>query len=186
MFVDFGTQTIDTGELLRLVVDRVQKVTGLGDRVFLSVWPDDWHLSESPRAIQFVAIRPNNFPVWQSVVSGGGFDYTGFNSGLTITSFVQNSSDPESWSGNALTEEAIGITQLVMKVAGAVQGWFPIVGTNADADQRTATPLREYMRIADSGFRYNTVKKGTNWWSKVSMDVEMKYSAKLTTPLDIS
>lgn len=185
--IAFGITPCTPETLLTVIEKRVQLVTGLGDRAFLSLWSDDW-MALNPRANQFAAIRPNQFPVWQSVVDGSGFGLsqagdipglTGFNASITVTVFVQNNADPESLSQQAITEFVLGVTTLVNKAAASLQGFIP-------RDANNNPLVREYMRMTDAGWRYTPISGKDGPWVKVPIDFEVKYGNLFPTLPDIS
>lgn len=180
---------IDPGDLLNLLVAQLAapgtpdgsnlKGAGLGDRAFLTLWPDDL-LLRNAKAKQFVAVRPNRFPVWQTVVQGAGSvtagymgqkTMTGFNTVVSLLCFQQNNADPENLSKQAVTEEARGMIALCMKVITAVQFWNPQKGSSG------LYYLREPARMTDGGFGLDTRGQKDSFWSRASIDVEVKFTA---------
>ena len=178
---NFGVLEVDPNDLLLKLEQQLQQSgtppgsnlpgAGLGDRAFLSLFPDKLHL-ENPVATEFVTIRPVNFPVWQGVVTGAGRDYTGFDASLVLTCFIQMSADPEMKNTNAISEMTRSVTTLVFKVLSAVQFWTP-----QDADGNDM--LREYARIPDGGFQFTPVDGSGGPWVKVALAYQMKFTAKL-------
>lgn len=153
---------------------------GLGDRAFLTAWPDDL-LAKIPRASQFVALRPARFPVWQGVVQGAGTPLqgpgrnataTGFNASVSVVCFAQINADVEAVSVRALTEEVQGIMSFVLGVMKAVQFWAPC--TSAASGR---CYLREPARVADGGFGITPKRLGDAWWAVSPFDLELKFTA---------
>mgnify|MGYP001573650774 CR=1 FL=1 len=144
------------------------------------MWPDEL-LAKNPKAKQFVAIRPNRFPVWQTVIQGAGAPVTigyannntmtGHNSVVSLVCYVQINADPDMNSVQELTEQTLGILSFVQKVVAAVQFWNPFRVGTAD------TYLREPARMTDAGFGMDTKKIGDGWWVKSPIDLEMKFTA---------
>lgn len=188
--MNFGAVPIDPGALLKLVEKQLQEPGtprgsnipggGFGDLAFLSLWPDQLHL-DNPRGKQFVAIRPNRFPVWQSVVSGAGTPLispqwlnsaTGFNAVVTLSCFAQINADPEMRSAQAVSEATLGITSFVLKVIKAVQFWCPCTDNTL-----ANTYLREPARMTDGGFGITPKQGRDGWWVHAPVDLELKFTA---------
>ncbi len=179
---NFGITAIDPVVLLKALEAQLQQSgtpsgsnlpgAGLADRGFLSYYSDEMHL-ENPVAIQFATLRPVNFPVWQNVVDGAGRDPgTGFNGVVAVTCFAQNSSDPEMKNTNAISEDAISTTVFVMRVVSALQFWKPIDGDANDM-------LREPARMDNSGLRFFPVSGKGGPWTRISFNLEIKFTALL-------
>jgi len=185
-----GMAPVDPGDLLGLFVRQLSqggvpegsnlKGAGLGDRAFLTLWPDDL-LLRNARARQFVAVRPNRFPVWQTVVQGAGAPtagylgektMTGFNTVVSCLLFSQNNADPENFSAKAAAEDALGMVALIGKVISALQFWNPL-------DQSTQKYyLREPARMTDGGFGLNSRGQKDSFWTTAVIDWEVKFTAK--------
>ena len=179
----YGITPITPEDMLGILEKRVQQMTGLGDRAFLSLWSQRF-LLQSPRAQKFITIRPVNFPVWQSVCDGSGFEnpLTGYNAAITLTVYVHNSSDPETWSINLVRENVLSLTTLVNLAAASMQGYVPIV----TVDDEELALVREPMRMADSGWRFGDATDGKGGpWSYATVDFECRFSAKLPELPDI-
>lgn len=197
--MDIGTAPIGPDELLLMMQTQLQQggtqtwsnIPGaaLGDLAFLSLWPDELH-GKNPRGKQFVAIRPNRFPVWQSIITGAGTTLNGFGGDLTTPGFNtvvscvcynQLNADPEMMSAQAIAEDTIGMIRLILKVIRALQFWFPFDPNAGPLDihgvPEGATYLREPCRMTDGGFGLNPRKLGDSWWSVGVVDFEMKFTA---------
>ncbi len=172
----YGITPVEPEVLLGIIETRVQQVTQLGDRAFLSLW-DDKFLLQNPIASQFIAIRPDNFPVWQSVTDGSGFENpkTGYNSTLSLLVYVQNNADPENASVQMIREAVLGLTQLVGKAAASLQGWVPTL----TVDGEELALVREPMRMTDAGWRFDSTTGKGGPWSKATVAFECRFSAKL-------
>lgn len=178
---NFGVTPVDPNVLLKMLEVQIQDAgtpagsnkpgAGLGSSGFLSLFTDDIHLAD-PSAVQFITLRPTNFPTWQSVVSGAGEDNTGFNGIVVVTAFAQMSADPEMKNTNAVSEQVLSATTLIMKAAAALQFWQP-----KDTDQNDL--LRQPARIADSGITFSPVTGRGGPWVKMSFPLELKFTAKL-------
>lgn len=189
--MNYGVEPISPGDLLKKLEKQLQEGgtptlsnlpgAGLGDLAFLSLWPDQLHL-DNPRGKQFVAVRPNRFPVWQSVVSGAGTPLvnplwlnsaTGFNAVVTLSCFAQINADVEMRSSQAVAEAALGITSFVTRVIKSVQFWTPYTTVAA-----TATYLREPARMSDGGFGITAKQGKDGWWVHAPVDLELKFTSK--------
>jgi hypothetical protein len=191
MALGFGVTPIATTDLLKLLEKQLKEAgqctgaapnppgAGLGADAFLSLWPDQMHL-DNPRSKRFVAIRPARFPIWQSIVQGSGTPTAGylginttigFNAVVTLACFIQINSDPEMRSANVVTEDVLSVTDFIMRVFKAVQFWQPRDGSNNML-------LREYARVLDGGFGYKQVNTKDGFWCPISVDLELKYTAK--------
>lgn len=164
---------------------------GFGDRAFLSLWPDKLHL-KNPRAKQFVVVRPNRFPVWQTIIQGAGSPVagflgnktmTGFNAVVTTVCFLQINADPEMRSGTALTEDVLGIIDgFVLRVIKALQFWNPFDSTTFDPTTGAVdTYLREPCRMTDGGFGLSPIEVGDAWWISAPIDWEVKQTSAFPT-----
>lgn len=185
---------IPPGDLLKLLQKQLQDAgtatgcvevpgAGLGSDAFLSLWPDNMHL-ENPRSKRFVAIRPNRFPIWQSIIQGSGTPTRGisflggpvvnttigFNAVVTLACFTQINADPEMRSALAVSEDVLSITAFVMKVMAAVQFWVP-------RDASGNILLREPARVLDGGFGFKPVSAKGEWWVPSALDLELKHTA---------
>ncbi len=193
MALGFGCTPIDVMDLLNLIekqhceggtgaTNSNLSGAGLGSDAFLSLWPDPLHL-KNPRSKRFVVVRPQRFPVWQSVVQGAGgtWDATlgsnlGFNLVFSSIIFVQiTGADAEQRSKLTLTEDVLSVIYTAMKVVSAMQMWVP-----KDNDQNLL--VREPCRLLDSGLQISPVNAGESWWCKASLDFECKFSVKLPSP----
>lgn len=192
-----GIGRISPGDLLKLLVRQLSEGgtplgsnlpgCGLADRAFLTLWPDPL-LARNPIAKQFVAVRPNRFPVWQTVIQGSGsplalgYDgqntMTGHNAVVSLVCFTQINADPEMKSTQALTEQALGTLSFVQRVATAVQFWNPADLTGGTAYAAAPKYLREPARMTDGGFGVDTMEVGGAWWVKTPLDLELKFTAK--------
>jgi hypothetical protein len=146
---------------------------GTDSRVFLSLWTEEM-LVRNPIHTTFIAIRPNRFPIWQSVVAGAGAQNTGFNAVVSVGCFKMIASDTEMRNERTISDETLSITAWVMKAISAAQFWEP-----QDLDGNDL--LREYARVQDGGFAYRTINGKGGPFSVSSFDVEMKLSALLPT-----
>lgn len=191
-----GVTPVDITDILNRMVKQLteaghpngpdcNKGAGLGaTNAFLSLWPDQLHL-KNPRSKQFVVIRPQRFPVWQSIVQGSGTTYEGyddvystlgFNMVFSTVMFVAiTGSDPEMRSARTLTEDVTSIMPLAMKIIASMQFWMP-----QDADGNLL--LREPARLLDSGLQVKPVNAGDAWWVQGSLDFEAKFSVRVPTP----
>lgn len=169
--IQFGVTPVEPDVLLRLIEKRVQEVSPLKERAFLSMW-DDKVLITNPKATQFATIRPNGFPIWQSVVTGSGFDTTGYNASITLSVFVQHSGDIENQSFRSISDNVLGIVRLVSATMASLQGFVP-----RDANQNPL--VREYMRMSDGGWRMSNIDGKGGPWHRTSVDFECKFTAKL-------
>lgn len=195
MGLGFGITPIAPGDLLKLLQKQLQDAgtatgcvevpgAGLGSDAFLSLWPDNMHL-ENPRSKRFVAIRPNRFPIWQSIVQGSGIptlggvpfaggptikSTIGFNAVVTLACFTQINADPEMRSALAVSEDVLSVTSFVIKVMAAVQFWVP-------RDVSGNILLREPARVLDGGFGFKPVSVKGEWWVPSAIDLEMKFTA---------
>ena len=169
--IQFGVTPVEPDVLLRLIEMQVQKVSPLKERAFLSLW-DDKVLVANPKATQFAAIRPNGFPLWQSIVTGSGFDVTGYNASLTLSVFIQHSSDIENQSIRAISDNVLGMVRVVSATMASLQGFIP-----RDANQNAL--VREYMRVSDGGWRMTNIDGKGGSWHRTSADFECKFTAKL-------
>ena len=188
----FGITPVDPAELLRRLVIQLQQSgtpsgsnlpgAGWSDRAFISMFPDKLHLL-APVAPQFVAVRPENYPVWQSVVTGSGAPITsgasfvnlGFDSTVVTTVFLQNSSDPEYKNPNAVTEATLGLLTPIMKTISALQFWTPSDVTTGEI------LLREYARITDNGFKIIPVDGKDGPWIMAPITWQLRFTALLPT-----
>lgn len=186
----YGVDPITPENLLLLLRDQLRlggalpwsdlPGAGLGNRAFLTTYPDDV-LAKIPPARQFVAIRPSRYPIWQSVVQGAGSvlqgitqipTSTGFNAVVTLVCFAQINADPETLSEQALTEQTLGVISFVRSVMKAVQFWKPC--TNAS---QTNCYLREPARVTDGGFGINPKRIGDGYWVIAPFDLETKFTS---------
>lgn len=186
----FGVTPITPNELLSLIETQLKEAgdatnspdtpgAGLGADAFLSLWPDQWHLDD-PKSRAFVAIRPNRFPIWQSIIDGSGTPtagyagvthVTGFRALVTMACFVQINADPENKSVQAMTEDVLSVTSFVTRVVAALQMWTP---RNSENDQL----LREPGRVADPGFTFKPVGGRDGWWVPVPLECEFAFSCR--------
>lgn len=190
-----GVALVYPGDLLKLMQKQLAEGgtptgsnlpgAGLADRAFLSLWNDKLYL-KNPRAKQFVVIRPNRFPVWQTVIQGAGSPVagfmgqktmTGFNSVITTVCFTQINADPEMRSVQAITEETLGVISFVLKVIKALQFWNPFDSDPVSSTYQS-TYLREPCRMTDGGFGLNPIEIGNAWWISSPIDWECKMTAR--------
>lgn len=166
--------------LLGMLEDYLRTRTGLpGDCVFLSLGTDDDHM-QLPPSDRFVSIFPSSFPVWQSVVSGGGgvpdgfgSDHTGFDAVVRTTLYNRLTSDQEMRSSQLLRNAAYGAVNLAFLIVGALQFW---TAPNPEDDQESY--LREYMRVIDPpSFRPKRLKN--EMWTVCPITWEMRFTALL-------
>lgn len=180
---NFGIYPITPGELLGRLEDFVKQTGGLSaDAVFLSAADDLWHL-KFPPADFFIAIYPEDFPVWQSVVTGAGSsrdlapgtENLGFDAQIRMVIFNRLNANQEFRDSDLIRSTTLGIMGTAINLVGAVQFWTPLVDGVS-----TACYLREPMRIT-AGPRLSPRNYEKTLWALVTTRFEMRFTAKLTT-----
>lgn len=173
----FGYQTWPdelTPELVKRLVADVPGMTT--DRVFPSLFPDDWHI-EFPPADRFITIYFSNFPVNAPGVSGGGNVTTELESVCVITPFVRLESDPEGRSQQQLSDAVYGVYKLLQQVTTSLQIWDGPVDAATDMSY-----FREPMRLSP-GFRIDRkTSKGQKRWAVCPMSWQIAFVADLSAP----
>lgn len=181
--MQFGMYPITPGDLLGRLETFVKQNCGLsGEDVFLTSAPNNFHL-EFPPSDKFVAIVPQNFPVWQSVVTGAGqslfaapgVENLGFDARIRMSVFTRLNTDQEFRQSQLITSDTLGILGTAINLVGAVQFW-----TAPTDDTANYSYLREPMRITD-GPRLEPREYKKSFWSLVHTEYEMKFTCKLTT-----
>lgn len=168
--IQFGETPVDPADLLERIERRLQQASGLSaDRVFTSLLPDEDHL-QVPPADRFVVLTPVRFPVWQSVVAGGGLGGAGFDATIRTTCFVRMNADQELRSSRAVRDATKGVLALTMRVFSALQFWVP-----EDSDGNAL--VREYPRAESIDFKPQRMKSGP--WVSVGVPWQFRFTALL-------
>lgn len=181
MFVSFGVTPISFPSFLGRIEDHVKANSGLAaDLVFLSPATENHHL-KCPPGDQFVALFPENMPVWQSVVSGAGssfalepgFENLGFDLQMKTVVFTRLNLDQEFRGSELFRNTTLGI----MGVAGKIITCFQIWTAPTDADPAVSY-LREPARVVQ-GPQMSHRDYETGLWSMLAMKFEMKFTLLL-------
>lgn len=145
------------------------------DRVFASGYSIDDHL-RFPPSDRFVALFFSEFPVDQTMVTGGGTYNTAFDSRLEANAFIRLEADIENRSPEQLENEVLGVYKLLKDMLTAAQMWNGPIGT----DNRSL--FRRPMRISP-GFRIQR-KSGRNdsRWMVSTMNFEVSFVSSLGAP----
>jgi hypothetical protein len=144
------------------------------DRVFASGFTVEDHL-RFPPSDRFVTLFFPDFPVDQTMVTGGGTYNTAFDSRMEATVFIRLESDIENRSPQQIENEALGVYKLLQDLLTAAQMWNGPVGT----DNRSV--FRRPMRT--TGFRIQR-KSGhaDSRWMVSIMSFEVSFVSELGTP----
>lgn len=153
--------------ILPLVKAQIVSATGLDSSLVFSTLRSDTELTLRAPTAQFVAIRPNLFPVWNAAVTGGGNDTLWIDGSLTITYFSRYAADVDFADDQWLLDATVGVLPLWSALIHGLQ-LFEVMDTSPSA------LLAEPMRLADQGWEF-VDKPPIASWGRLRSYWELKY-----------
>lgn len=136
--------------------------------------PED--LLSKPQADRFISVTPEDFPLHQATVTGGGAEWTRFDGRFTIHVFARLGTDKELSDFKLLRDRSVGLAELVKKAVKSVQQWFP----QQTAAGVTSSILIEPARLGSVRFNPRNPKPG---WAFAGMDLGCKFRTDFTKPI---
>lgn len=161
---------VDT--VLPLIENRVARQAGFDPSRVFSYLGDPAALLKASPAPQFVAVVPDDFPVDQAAVKGGGAEFTLFAGRFRLNVFTLLGTDRELADSRLMRDRSFGAAAAVRRVAKAVQVWVPYESDG------TSCRLVEPARLVRVKFNPRTPPTG---WSWAEVIVEAKFRTDFTT-----
>jgi hypothetical protein len=164
--IEFGLSATPA-QVLDLIEGRVSWGTGLPkERIFTYVGQFDALLRDPP-AEKFAAVVPEDFPLDAPTTTGGGAEWTRFNSRVVVHVAARLATDREKTDVRVLRDASRGFVDMARKALRAVHLWYP---TNPAG---TASYLIEPARA--TGLRFNPRNPPAGWgWAAVTLDVKFR------------
>lgn len=152
----FGSQVWINDYLPRIKNRIVDEVSGMNKSlVFESMQGQEFHLSW-PIADRFITLFNHDFPVDQTMVTGGGSYNTAFDSTLESTVYCRVESDQEGWSVQQLEAHSIGVNNFILNIITALHMWDGPVAEDGRQMFRRPMRIRPGFRILPKSGRDKT------------------------------